>query len=73
MSVGRLRVKVDPELCQGHGICQEESPEVFRVVDRPGGYRRAEVILDAPPEELRAKVLAAARYCPNRAITVEED
>jgi ferredoxin len=71
--VGRLRVTVDLELCQGHGICQEEAPEVFRVVDRPGAYPRVELILEAPPEELRAKALAAARYCPNRVISVEED
>jgi len=70
--MGCLRVKVDLELCQGHGICQEEASEVFRVVDRPGGYSRVELILEEPPEELRAKVLAAARYCPNRVISVEE-
>jgi len=71
--MARLRVRVDLELCQGHGLCQEEAPEVFRVVDRPGTYGRVELLLDEPPEELRAKVLAAARYCPNRVITVEED
>ena len=71
--MGCLRVKVDLELCQGHGMCQEEAPEVFRVVDRRGGYSRVELILERPPEELRAKALAAARYCPNRVITIEED
>ena len=71
--MGCLRVKVDLELCQGHGICQEEAPEVFRVVDRPGRYSRVALILEQPPEELRAKVLTAARYCPNRVITIEED
>jgi ferredoxin len=68
-----VRVKVDLELCQGHGICQEEAPEVFRVVDRPGGYAQVEVILERPPEALRAGAEAAARYCPNRVITIEED
>jgi ferredoxin len=71
--MGRLRVRVDLELCQGHALCQEEAPEVFRVVDRPGGYARVELILEEPPEELRAKALAAARYCPNRVITIDEE
>ena len=68
-----MRVKVDLDLCQGHGICQEEAPEIFRVVDRPGGYAQVELILERPPEELRAKAEAAARYCPNSVITIEPD
>ena len=69
--MGRLRVRVDLDLCQGHGMCQEEAPEVFRVVDRPGDYARVELILERPPEELREKVRAAERFCPNRVIRVE--
>jgi ferredoxin len=68
-----VRVKVDLDLCQGHGMCQEEAPEIFRVVDQPGGYARVELLLERPPEELRAKAEAAARYCPNRVLTIEED
>jgi ferredoxin len=68
-----VRVRVDLELCQGHAICQLEAPEIFRVVDRPGDYARVEVILERPPEDLRGKAEAAARYCPNRVIAIEED
>ena len=68
-----MRVRVDLELCQGHGLCQEEAPEVFRVVDRPGAYAQVQLLIEEPPEELREKVLAAARYCPNRVITIVED
>jgi ferredoxin len=68
-----MRVVVDLDLCQGHGVCQNEAPEIFRVVDRPGDYGRVEVILERPPEELRAQAEAAARYCPNRVITIAED
>lgn len=71
--MGRLRITVDRELCQGHGICQEEAPEVFRVVDRPGDYAQVELILERPPDALREKVLAAERFCPNRVIRVDED
>ena len=68
-----MRVVVDLDLCQGHAVCQGEAPEIFRVVDRPGDYPRVEVILERPPEELRAQATAAARYCPNRVITIIED
>jgi ferredoxin len=68
-----MRVVVDLDLCQGHAVCQMEAPEIFRVVDRPGDYPRVEVILERPPEELRAQAEAAARYCPNRVISIRED
>ena len=67
-----MKVVVDLDLCQGHAVCQLEAPEIFRVVDRPGDYARVEVILEEPPEALRAKLEAAARYCPNRVISIEE-
>ncbi|MND05960.1 hypothetical protein D3C83_270580 [compost metagenome] len=53
-------------------MCQEEAPEVFRVVDRRGSYAQVELLQERPPEALREKVLEAARYCPNRVISVEE-
>ena len=68
-----MRVVVDLDLCQGHAVCQGEAPEIFRVVDRPGQYALVEVILERPPEELRGAAEAAARYCPNRVITIVED
>ena len=66
-----MRVRVDLELCQGHALCQEEAPEVFHVAPRPGEYDQVELLLERPPEALRAKVQAAARHCPNRVIRVE--
>jgi ferredoxin len=68
-----MRVKVDLELCQGHALCQEEAPEVFRVVERAGTYDQVSLRDEHPPERLRAKVEAAARHCPNRVIRVEEE
>jgi ferredoxin len=67
-----MRVKVDLELCQGNRMCEEEAPEVFRVRERRGAYDQVEVVLERPPEALRAKVAAAARFCPNRVISIEE-
>ncbi len=66
-----MRIKVDLDLCQGHSVCVEECPEVFDVRDQAGGYHQVVVLMEEPPEELRTKVMNAARGCPNRVITVE--
>lgn len=68
-----MRVKVDRELCQGHAVCQLEAPEIFRVREREGDYDQVEVILEEVPEELRARLEAAVRFCPNRVLALEED
>jgi ferredoxin len=67
-----MRVKVDLELCQGHAQCHEDAPEVFQVIERAGQYDQVLLLQAEPPEELRAKVEAAARHCPNRVIRIEE-
>jgi ferredoxin len=61
-----MKVVVDFELCQGHGVCEGDAPEVFQVQE-DGTLK---VLDETPPEELRAKVEAAARFCPTQAITV---
>lgn len=64
-----MRVTVDPDLCQGHGVCESEAPGVFRV-ERKGG---PVTVLSAPGEAQRAEVAAAVRYCPTAALRIEED
>jgi sterol 14-demethylase len=68
-----MRIVVDVDLCGGHGVCQGEAPEIFRVVDQPEGWAHVEVILERPPEELGAKARAAERLCPNRVIEIVEE
>lgn len=78
-----LRVSIDRQLCQGHAVCVSEAPEVFEV----GDDSVADVVLDPetaavrkdhkeirfyPATELNQQVILAARYCPNRAIRIEE-
>ena len=64
-----VRVVVDRDLCQGHGVCESEAPAVF-AVSKHGVLE----ILDAtPPDELRAEVEAAIRFCPTNALRIEED
>jgi len=64
-----VRVIVDRDLCQGHAACEEEAPEVFRVAK---GAETVDVLLPEPPESLRAKVQAAVKYCPTRALRIED-
>ncbi len=63
-----MRIKLDPDLCQGHGICCEEAPNVFSL-DRDPPVR---VLQEEPPEELREQVKIAVRYCPTGALRFQE-
>jgi ferredoxin len=64
-----MRIVIDWDLCQGHGNCMGEAPEVFDV----GEAGKLTVLQDRPPDALRAKVELAARYCPTSAITIENE
>jgi ferredoxin len=68
-----MKIKIDLALCQGHSVCLGEAPEVFDVIEQDDGYPHVKVLLENPPEELREKVMKAARFCPNNVITVLED
>ncbi|MFD3746344.1 ferredoxin [Nocardia sp. NPDC058633] len=64
-----MRVVVDLDLCQGHGVCQDEAPAVFTVPKR--GLVQ---ITDATPGDAqRQAVEAAIRYCPTRALSIADD
>ena len=67
-----MKVKTDLDLCQGHGMCEDTAPEVFRVVESDdGSYSLGELVVAEPDEGLREKVEEAIRYCPNRALSIE--
>ncbi|MCB9683381.1 MAG: ferredoxin [Alphaproteobacteria bacterium] len=64
-----MRVVVDWDLCQGHGMCEDEAPEVFQLNDDGD----MELLQEHPPERLRAAVQSACTFCPQRALSIEED
>jgi ferredoxin len=64
-----MRIVIDWDLCQGHGNCMADAPEVFKV-DEKGTLT---VLLETPPETLRASVENAVSYCPTGAISIAED
>ena len=64
-----MRIVVDTDLCQGHGVCESEAPGVFEV----GKDHQVVVLEDAPGEDRRAELEAAVKYCPTHALSLEED
>ena len=64
-----MKIRVDLDLCQGHGACVTEAPAVFAL----DAENRVRVLLEQPDEALRAAVRRAVKYCPARALRLEED
>lgn len=64
-----MRIVVDLDLCQGHGTCAGEAPEVFSV----SSSGELTILQPEPPEELRPRVQMAVTYCPTHALRIEED
>lgn len=62
------RIEVDLDLCQGHGVCESEAPDLFEV------EKRHQVrLLDATPADDRRKAAeAAVKYCPTHALSIVE-
>jgi ferredoxin len=61
------RVKIDPDLCQGHGRCTLLCPEAFDSDENGHGVVRS---VDVTPD-LEQAVVAAVRSCPEQAISLE--
>jgi ferredoxin len=64
-----MRIVVDRDLCQGHGVCESEAPEVF-AVPKSG---QVDVRDETPSDALRKKVEMAVKYCPTHALKIVED
>jgi len=66
-SGGVMHVHVDPDVCQGHGLCELSAPRVFHLREEDGqSYVLSEEV--SPQDE--ANVRLAARGCPEQAITI---
>ena len=64
-----MRMRINPIMCEGHGLCVELLPELIRLDD--WGYP----ILDVPdvPRELDALAKRAADACPTLALLLDDD
>jgi len=63
-----MKVEVDADRCQGHGVCCTLCPEVFSLTD--DGYA-VTLVTDVPAVHEEA-VRAAVNQCPVLAITASE-
>ena len=64
---GRLRLRVNPITCDGHGLCAELLPELLSVDD--WGYPSP--VVAEVPSELEGHAQRAAQQCPTLAIVLE--
>jgi sterol 14-demethylase len=63
-----FKISLDLDLCQSHGVCAGEAPEIFRV----RGLGKVELVADTFAPELYPRAMAAAKYCPTKTIRIEE-
>ncbi len=64
-----MKVKIDPDVCQGHTLCHMAAPEIFLLRDEDGHAYVASDQVPAGQEDLVRKVVDT---CPEGAISVEE-
>jgi len=61
-----MKVRIDPDLCTGCGLCSDSVPDVFKMDDDI-----AEVIAAEVPSNLESAVQEAVDDCPAEAIIAE--
>lgn len=64
-----MRIVIDFDLCQGHGNCEGDAPEIFRLDDDG----KLHLLQETPAADQREKVEMAVKYCPTGALSVVED
>lgn len=62
-----MRLLVDPDRCDGTGVCTQLAPELFVLVED-----QARVRVDEPEPASWSAAEEAARACPKLAITLHE-
>ncbi|MEI8050311.1 MAG: ferredoxin [Actinomycetes bacterium] len=65
-----MRIVVDRDLCQGHGVCESEASSIFEV---PKRATTVTLLNERPSDEQRAEVLAAVKFCPTHALRMIEE
>lgn len=63
------RLVVDRDLCQGHGTCEGEAPDLFEV-PKSG---QVEVLVERPDDTARKAAEAAVKYCPTHALSIVDE
>jgi ferredoxin len=64
-----MRMRINPIMCEGHGLCVELLPELIRLDD--WGYPILDV--EEVPRELESLARRAADACPTLALLLDEE
>ncbi len=64
-----MKVRVDPETCQGHTLCAMAAPQVFALSDFDG---HATALIEEVPPELEQAARDAAATCPEQAVIITQ-
>jgi ferredoxin len=64
-----VKVRVDPEKCQGHTLCSIAAPEAFELSEFDG---HSTARFEDVPEGLEQSVRDAAATCPEQAIIISD-
>ena len=70
MTDKRLRIRVNPERCQGHARCFALAPELFELDPFGNGRELRDGVV---PAELKTKARLAQANCPELAIELIEE
>ncbi len=65
-----MKVRVDPDRCQGHTLCAMIAPESFELDDIEG---HSSAVSEDVPAEQEDAVREAAHSCPEQAILIRDD
>jgi ferredoxin len=66
-----MQIKIDAQLCSGHGRCAKFGPEIYRLDDNGYNADRGKTLPVAQEHEAAAR--RGARFCPERAISIIEN
>ena len=63
-----MRIYVDSDRCEGHGMCEAVAPQLIQV----GDDELARVVVDDVTPELHHVANEAAMLCPKQALRIED-
>ena len=65
-----MRIRIDPDRCEGHGRCWETAPDLVDDDDRGRGVvRNPDAVV---PPALEAQARHAANVCPEHAVILDD-
>jgi ferredoxin len=61
-----MRVRVDPAVCRGHGVCCVNAPDIFQIGENDQAFVENEEVPTSREEDAQM----GAQNCPERAIEI---